>query len=192
MPGETPAQALFRRIQSGDRTAAAEFVLQYEPQIRRRIRGKLGRRLRRLFDTQDILSTLLRRLDVLILGHHLRAQSEEQMWSLVMRIAETAVLEKGRMMHRLKRRDDLDPDLAEQMSSRLTSAAEEDDFDVQMTAVFDLVENGTDRQILWMWLAGYEHPVTARVLGISHDAVRKRWERVKTHIRIGMREQVGS
>ena len=66
--GEDPipqenVESLLRRMRNGDREAAAQFITRYEDRIRRRIRGKLNPSVRRLFDSQDIFSTIGRRLD---------------------------------------------------------------------------------------------------------------------------------
>ena len=56
-------EKLISRIHGGDREAVAQYVMTLEPLIRRRISGKLGPRMRRVFDSQDIFSTVLRRVE---------------------------------------------------------------------------------------------------------------------------------
>src|SRR5262245_43990251 len=70
---------LLARMRAGDRQAAAVFITRYESKIRRRVRGKLSLSMRRIFDSQDIVSTLGRRLDLYVRSGKLEAQSEQQL-----------------------------------------------------------------------------------------------------------------
>ena len=64
VPGGAALPAdLLARIRAGDRDAAAAFLDRYGPLVRRRVRGKLGQQMRRVFDSQDLWSTLARRFD---------------------------------------------------------------------------------------------------------------------------------
>src|ERR1051325_8138362 len=65
--------SLLERMKRGDRVAAAEFIADNASRIRRRFRGKLGPDVRRLFDSQDLVSTVSRRLDTIIMRHSLAA-----------------------------------------------------------------------------------------------------------------------
>ncbi|MFT3684395.1 MAG: hypothetical protein QM783_05610 [Phycisphaerales bacterium] len=94
---ETPSvKTLLEAMGRGERQAAAEFVMRYGPLIRRRVRGKLRPSMRRLFDSEDILSTLGRRLDNHIHGGSFEPRSETELWSLVYAIAERSVVEKAK------------------------------------------------------------------------------------------------
>ena len=94
-------QLLLDRMRSGDRVAAAVFITRYGSRIRRRIHGKLSPAMRRIFDSQDILSTLGRRLDQYVRFGRLAAASEDELWALVFRMAENAVIDKARVFRRL-------------------------------------------------------------------------------------------
>src|SRR5690606_30935513 len=109
---EHPAAALLERMRRGDRDAAAEFLVGYGPLIRRRIRGKLGAAMRRLFDSQEILSTVGRRLDAFVNAGRLEATTTPQLWGLVIRIAENALIEKARVVQSLKAREGEDSPFA--------------------------------------------------------------------------------
>ncbi len=66
--------ALLDRVRGGDREASAEFISRYGPRIRRRVRGKLSPAMRRLFDSQEILATVARRLDQMVASGERRAE----------------------------------------------------------------------------------------------------------------------
>ena len=94
-------EALLEQMRDGDREAAALFVSRYGPRIRRRIRGKLGPGMRRIFDSQDILSSVGRRLDAFIHGRKLTANNEQELWGLVHRIASRVLVDKARIFYQL-------------------------------------------------------------------------------------------
>ena len=92
----SPAEALLGRMRGGDRDAAAEFVRRYGDLIRLRVREKLGASLRRVLDSEDVLSTVARRLDGIVHDGRLRAGTQAELWSLVTAIANHAVCENVR------------------------------------------------------------------------------------------------
>ena len=60
MPDQVAFAEFIRRIRAGDDQAAAEFVRQYEPLIRRAVRFSLeDARLRRVFDSMDVSQSVL-------------------------------------------------------------------------------------------------------------------------------------
>jgi hypothetical protein len=97
-------EELLYRMQQGDRAAAAEFMQRFGDRVRRRIRGKLGHGMRRLFDSQEILSTLGRRLDRYIYTGQMKAASLAELWGLVFRIADNSLVEKARVYRSLQQK----------------------------------------------------------------------------------------
>ncbi len=95
------AELSFFGTPTPSREQVAGFLLANSGKIIRRVRGKLlhaesmGVRLRG-FDTQDILSTVLRRIDVEVASGSIRTQFEYEFWAYVFAVAENAVLEKTR------------------------------------------------------------------------------------------------
>src|SRR5689334_16822079 len=85
--------SLLTRMRAGDRNAAAQFMDRFGSRIRRRVRGRLRPAMRRLFDSQEIISTLARRLDLFVRGGQLNAETEGQLWTLVFKMAENAVID---------------------------------------------------------------------------------------------------
>ena len=64
--GTPSAAALLARMREGDRSACGEFMLHYGDLLRLRIRDKLSSNLRLVLDSEDVLSTVTRRLDVIV------------------------------------------------------------------------------------------------------------------------------
>lgn len=177
--------SLLRRMRSGSRTAAALFVTRYGPRIRRRIRGKLSPAMRRLFDSQDILSTLGRRLDQLVLGGGVTAVNENELWALIFRIANNAVIDKARFIRRLRSVEGEDSAFARDLASRFRDAIRHRDqaLEIEITNALTLFEDGADREILFLWLTGTRHHEIAEHVRLSAPTVRKRWQKIKTRLR---------
>lgn len=190
LTGNTRDQAidiseLLMRMRKGDREAAATFVMRFGERIRRRIRGKLSPTMRRIFDSRDILSTVGRRLDRFVESGKVEAVSEPQLWSLVFRIASNAVIEKGRIMRRLKRLEGEDGVFAQDVLSRLRKAERigSQEHETEIERVIDFVDDEVDKEILCLWLAGTTHDVTSVCVNLAPTAVRKRWQKIKVKLR---------
>ena len=175
--------SLLDRMRSGDRGAAAQFMDRFAPRIRRRVRGRLRPAMRRLFDSQEILSTLARRLDLFVLGGKLTAASEAQLWSLVFTMAQNAVVDKARLFSRLRAAENSD-DFARLLDQRLEGAerTSEDGATIELDRVFTALEDRTDREILSLWLHDTPHHMTAQLVGLKPAAVRKRWETIRRRL----------
>lgn len=190
MISEHSRNELIRRIQHGDRDALGEFVIRYGPLIRRRIAGKLGPRMRRVMDSADILSTVLRRLDLYAHGHSIRAGSEAELWALIMRVADAAVLQKLRLVSRLGRVESEDAPLAAQMLTRLRAGSNDESHDHErlIDRSFAAIEPREDQTILWLWLSGMELRMIASIIGRTPESTRKRWELIRKRVRATLEE----
>lgn len=176
---------LVQRMRAGDRQAAAEFMIEYGPLLRRRVRGKLGAAMRRLFDSQEILSTVGRRLDRYVRVGGLEAESPGQLLQLVFRMAEGAVIDKVRVFKRLERVEGEDSHFAQEFSSRLHDADtdQSDGAVISLDAALRVLTSDIDRQILTMWLNGTQHNVIAWDLGMTPAAVRQRWKTIRDRLK---------
>ena len=175
---------LLERMRAGDRAAAALFVTRYGSRIRRRIRGKLSPAMRRIFDSQDILSTLGRRLDLFVRSHRIEALNESQLWALVFRIAENAIIDKARVFRRLRQVEGEEGEFAQQLSTRLRLAERDQKrgAELEIGRVLSLIEDRTDREILSLWLVGTDHKVVAELVDLAPTAVRKRLQKIKADL----------
>ena len=178
--------ALLERLRMGDRDAAGLFIRHYGPMVRRRVRGKLGAAMRRLFDSQDILSTVSRRLDRYVSTGKVRATTEGELWKLVHRMVDAALVDKIRVTRRLQRVQPEDKDFAGLLLYRFEAveAEDADAVEVELDRFFAALPDPIDRQVLSLWLRGHKHSVIASVVGISHDATRQRWVAIRQRLRV--------
>lgn len=171
---------LLEQMRDGDREAAAAFIMRYGSRIRRRVRGKLSPGMRRIFDSQEILSTVGRRLDMYIRDGRMEAASAGQLWALVFRMASNALVDKARVFRRLQTVEGEDGPFAQELLRRLRYAERSDTAGVEIE--IEKAMQGLDvidRQILSMWLVGSRHAQIADFVELTPVAVRKRWQKIK-------------
>jgi DNA-directed RNA polymerase specialized sigma24 family protein len=167
-------------MKSGDREAVAEFVFRYGDLIRLRIRDKLGPKLRRVLDSEDVLSTVTRRLDHLVRDRAIRAGSNAELWSLVAAIANHAVAENARAARREQNVLESAP------RTELSTQAEDvkpEPCDDALEEIVDALQDETDRRILWLRLHNHPHEQIASEIGSTPSAVRMRWSRIRRLLR---------
>lgn len=169
---------LLARIRCGDRSAAAMFVLRYGDRIRRRLGGRLGPQMRRVFDSEDILSTVLRRLDVYLMDHDLLATNDNQLMSLIYRIADSAVVDKVRLAVKLRDLFGVEGDT----TNSATSQGGGIDDDARMGMIFDAIEDPQDRLMVWMLLTDRSFEQIGQALDVPSATLRKRWQRLRERL----------
>lgn len=184
---------LLLRMSAGDRDAAAEFLMRYGSRIRRRIRGKLGPAIRRLFDSLEILSTLGRRLDLYVMSGRVQVTNEAQLWTLLFKMADNALVDKARVFRRLQHVEGEDGEFAQQLGVRLRQAESERDSgaEIEIDTCLRALSDPVDRRVLSLWLSGEPHTSIAQFVELAPTAVRKRWESIKINLR-GRLQTAGS
>lgn len=172
------------RMRAGDREAAAEFVVRFGPRIRRRVSSKLGPHMRRLFDSQEILSTVARRLDRCVSNGQLRAVTAEELRGLVFAMAQNALIEKGRVHASLRAKEGDDGPVARAMLQRLSEEEHRPEgCALEIDRALRALEDPIDRQILSLWLNDVPQVHIAEVVGLAATAVRKRWQSIRERLR---------
>lgn len=186
--GASEVDALVERIRAGDRDALAIFLHRYGDRIRARVRLRLSPSVRRLADSQDMLSTVARRLDRFVRDGHIRASGPEELWSLVMTTAHNAIVEKHRLVRRLQRVEGPDAAWARPLISALRDEDDARSLDPLIGQALDALSSETDRAILSRWLAGDTLAASGASLGLSPDATRQRWRSMRLTLRETLRQ----
>lgn len=178
------ADTLVKQISAGDRRAAAAFVTQYERMLRRRIRAQLGSSMRRLFDSDDVFSTVCRRLDACVANESVRANSLPELLNLLTAIARNSIIDKGRILKRFELVEHEDSDFVHSFRAHAQQRWKTDtDSQIDIDRCLSTIPSTRDREILLFWLAGRSHGSIAQELGLSPELTRKRWQLIKEHIR---------
>lgn len=93
-----------RRVRSGDHQAAAELVRKYEPLIRREVRMRLeDRRLRRIFDSTDVIQSVLASFFVRAAAGEYDLDHPAQLVRLLTRMARNKLTSAVRRHYRRRR-----------------------------------------------------------------------------------------
>ena len=173
----------FLRGNHGDREAMARMLLRNEDLIRRRIAGKLNANMRSVFDSQEIMSTLLRRMDKYVHDGGYNVETEAQFWCLVQRLISNAVIDKARVVRRLHSVEAEDEVIAAALLRQVDESTE-DSQDIRDLAgrIVRAVDDQVNQEIVWMWLKGYAHSAIADALALTPEAVRKRWQRIREDV----------
>lgn len=188
---QSPAFDLIARIRTGDRAAAALFMQRFGERIRCRVRAQLGQSMRRLFDSQDILSTVTRRLDEMVCSGTVRASDEGQLLALLLRIANNAVVDKARLLKRLEQVESDDRVVARTFQAAFAQSSDTDsDGSGVITRAFQIIGDPLDRTILSMWLNGLEHAAISHATNLSVEACRFRWHRIRARLREALAPEI--
>jgi DNA-directed RNA polymerase specialized sigma24 family protein len=188
--GTENAETLLERMRAGDREAAAEFMERMGPRLKRRLGSKLGPVMRRVLDSQEVLSTVVRRLDRFVLSRRLRATTAGELWTFLCVVADHAVIEKGRR-HRSARTGG-----PAWMAGDLRAAHDRDgyspaDSGLDLARTLQNLDDPVDRQILALWLAGQRLAHMGAAVGLAPTAVRKRWQAIRQRLRAEMLAEEG-
>lgn len=166
-----------------DRTQLSAFLQAHYPQICGRIRRKLGRHERQLFDSQDIFSTMTRRIDALAARGELRARSEAELIALITTVVDRALIDCFRVSQRLRQLQEPGSGWATLLADRLESDSLSGAADpARLSEAFSLLADPADRAILTLWLQGTPHTGTALALGMKPTTVRDRWQRIRQQL----------
>lgn len=163
----------------GDRSALAAFVMAHEGTIRGIARRKLTRRTRAVFDSDDVLATVLRRIDGLAERHGIRATSEGEIVSLILTIAENAANSKSRLIELARARLVEDREFSLLLVERLNACADNEDASEFILRMYASLSDSDARVLFLLRMRGIEHRVVAQMLGISAEACRQRWKKIR-------------
>lgn len=97
-------QEMIGRVRAGDDHAAAELVQRYEPLVRREVRLHLeDARLRRMFDSMDVVQSVLASFFIRTVAGEYDLESPEQLARLLVRMARNKLASAARQQYRQRR-----------------------------------------------------------------------------------------
>lgn len=163
------------------RGQVADRLMVLAPLIRRRVRDRLSQRARRLFDSVDVLSTVFRRVDRMLVQGELRATTDAQLISLVLTIAENAVIDRHRVLDRINRLESADGEWVAMLRLRIENVPHYQSSQL-IEDLFQACRTESERLQLSLRLNGVSHSMAAPLLGLSADASRQRWVSLKARL----------
>lgn len=165
-----------------DRDRLAEFVIRNKEAIRRVARRKLNTETRRVYDSDDIMATVLRRVDLLAHNGAIRADSEAEMVSLILTIAANASISKFRLIKLARSRLGEDSDFSRELIRRLNACHDDDEANTLVFRLYGSLDSTDDRRVYLLRLRGIGHAAIGQMLGITEEATRKRWQKIRRNL----------
>ncbi len=177
-----------RRIRSGDETAAAVLIRQYEPEIRREVRLRLrGSGVRRLLDSMDICNSVLGRFFVRAAAGEFELESPRKVLGLLIKMTQHRVIDWAR--HLKARRRDIRRDLAlgdlpdegQGIASREATPSAE----ARAADLFEQFRSRLDdeeRRIADLLSQDATWSEIGESLGQNPDTLRRRWDKTRSRI----------
>lgn len=180
--GKIADAELVALVRQGDRGAGAEFLRRHADLLRQRVRRRLRRSGRRLFDSQEIISTVSRRFDRMVSSGAVRAPNPASLIGLMVEIADHSVVDKARIIDRIDRVEGEESGFAAALRHRVAVAeqAEPDGGENVLARVFEGMRSHEDREILGLWLRGCPLKAIASEFSVNADAMRQRWKRIRS------------
>lgn len=173
---------LLVRMRDGDRDAAATFLKEYGPRFLRRVRDKIGRRMRNLYDSADLMSTLGRRFDEFVRLRQISAADPRELWRLLDVMIDHAVIEKARKADSVRRLDE-SRGTSEYAAASPREAEQMDEQRRQLERVWESLPREVDREIMLLRLHGLTHETIALTVGLEPANVRYRWSAIAERIK---------
>lgn len=165
------------------RDAIAEFLFRNEQSIRRIARERLTRATRSTFDSEDVMSSVLRRMDVLALEGRLKPRSEGELWALVRTIAANTAVSKSRLIERARSLEAEDGEYGRALVRRLETCVNDDEAHLLVLRMASSLRKDRQREVFLLRLRGANHASVAGLLGISEGASRQLWMEVCRDLR---------
>jgi DNA-directed RNA polymerase specialized sigma24 family protein len=162
-----------------DREAIAKFLIDHKDRIRSVARRKLSASARTVFDSEDVFSSVLRRVDTMVEAGTLRPRSVAELWALIDAITRHNALNRTRLIERARAMLSEEGSYAQSLLDRLSRYSTDDEATFLLYRMMAGLSNETDRQVLSLHLRGATHRAIATLLSISEDASRQRWRTIR-------------
>jgi DNA-directed RNA polymerase specialized sigma24 family protein len=158
-----------------NREEIAQYLLENRDRVRAFARRKLTSKARSVFDSEDVFSSVLRRVDALASAGSLRLHSESDLWALVAAITHNSAVNRTRLVDRAS----VTEDVYQALKKRLKGCSPDDQAAVLVLRMMFYLKSEEDRRVLSLLHRGAGHRAIGSVLGISEDASRQRWARIR-------------
>jgi len=124
------------------------------------------------------MSTVLRRVDRLAAEGRLKATSDEELIALLLRVSDRVVIDRYRVLAKLRRVESDEGEWAQSLLKRLEGMSESEGKGI-LADLFRSLEDPDDRVLLSLWIRELPHAVIAQTIGITPDATRQRWRTLR-------------
>ena len=179
MDNDHSFENLLDRVRQGDEPASAELVRLYEPEVRRFVRYRLqGPKMRRLLDSLDVCQSVFAKFFACVGAGKYELQHPRQLQQLLLKFANNKLLDHYRKQAAARHGGGMrgEGEAVDWLADGTPQAA----VAVENRELVDLLRSrlSADEQgILDQWMNGEDWPAIAAPMGLSAEAVRKRFTR---------------
>lgn len=170
-PGPIPG------IASMSRDQVAEFLFRNAERIRKLARKKLTAYTRRSYDSEEVLSSVLRRIDGLAADGQLRTANENELWGLIERVTLNRAVSLTRSMERLFQFIAEEGHCAEALDARLERCERDEEAGDLYRELLRGLRSEKALEVFVLRSRGVSYLVISQMLGIPADTARKRWSK---------------
>lgn len=157
------------------REEIARFVIDRKARIQAIARRRLAAGSRGLFDSEDVVASVMRRIDQMASRGALRLRSEGELWALIATIAGHDAITKARIMARSNSIIREDHEFAKFLVERASNCESDEAADAAILDIAASISNATMRQVFLLRLRGASHEAAAGAVGMTPAAVRQQW-----------------
>lgn len=162
------------------RNWAASVLDRLRPQLRPAASDHLSKTARQTTDSQEVVDSVLRRIDKSVLAGKLAPGDEQELYRVARRATINAAIDRSR--YAAAQNALLSPDLySERLRERLVRAEDDEqttELVYRLAELIDTPNTDEDREMFFLRVRGVDMKVIAQTLDISHDAARARWSRL--------------
>lgn len=174
-------------VEQDDPSKLRGFLAQYLDErrdlIRDAARAKLIPVAKSSGDSEDVASSVIRRIDSMAVSGTLRIGSENELWALIRLIAEHQSIDRGRMALRARAVALDDGVDGHAIVRSLAESPTEDHALLLLHRILMSMDSADDRHLVLLRLRGSSFRVAGQLIGISTAAAKMRWSRITSSIR---------
>ncbi|MBL9148352.1 MAG: hypothetical protein JNM94_06625 [Phycisphaerae bacterium] len=157
------------------REALAAYILRIGDRIRSAARRKLTARTRSIYDSEDVLGSVARRLDKMMFEGKLKPRNLDELWALTLAIANNTAVSYTRLRERMAILQREDGDYARHMATILRRCSNDDEAQLLLYRTARLLDDATSRQYFLLRARGASHRAIAAALDLTEETARYRW-----------------
>jgi hypothetical protein len=162
----------------GDRESIAKYLIENKDRIRSVARRKLSARTRSVFDSEEIASSVFRRMDAFVSEGRLRQCNLAEFWGLIDTMTENNAFNRTQLIERARAFVREDGPYAQELLRRFELSKDDERATDLVFRILMFLKDEKDRRILSFRLRGARHSVVAGIVGISEESSRKRWSEI--------------
>ncbi len=158
-----------------NREEVAAFVLANKSKIQEMARAKLKSTPRTILDSEDVSSSVLRRLDELASRGSVRPRSEVELWAFIGTITSGMAIDKLRLLSRIRALESEGGQYAQLVRLRVERCSSDDEVALLMHRMAVALPEKRDRHVFYLKMRGANDRSVSLLLGESEAWARKKW-----------------